>query len=77
MTTDIAIRYAQALFEAATEARATAETLEQLAAIGAWLRRHPELLGGLQVRLDHRVIDGSVRRQLIELRERLTTARVN
>ena len=44
MTPDpIAARYAQALFEAATEARATAETLEQLAAIGEWLRRHPEL----------------------------------
>ena len=36
----------------------------------------PELLGGLQVRLDHRVIDGSVRRQLADLRERLSTVRV-
>ena len=36
----------------------------------------PELLGGLQVHLDHRVIDGSVRRQLQELRQRLTSVRV-
>ena len=35
------------------------------------------LLGGVQVRLDHRVIDGSVRRQLDELRERLTAVRVS
>jgi F-type H+-transporting ATPase subunit delta len=37
----------------------------------------PELLGGLQVYLDHRVIDGSVRRQLQELRQRLTSIRVS
>ena len=36
----------------------------------------PELLGGIQVQLDHRLIDGSVRRALEELRERLTHARV-
>ena len=36
----------------------------------------PELLGGLQVQLDHRLIDGSVRRSLEELRERLTHARM-
>lgn len=37
----------------------------------------PELLGGLQVHLDHRVIDGSVRRQLQDLRQRLTSIRVH
>ena len=37
----------------------------------------PALLGGLQVQLDHRLIDGSVRRQLDELKERLTSARVS
>lgn len=37
----------------------------------------PGLLGGLQVLLDHRVIDGSVRRELHDLRERLTTVRVS
>ena len=37
----------------------------------------PELLGGVQIRLDHRVIDGSVRRQLTELRERLSTVKVH
>jgi F-type H+-transporting ATPase subunit delta len=37
----------------------------------------PELLGGLQVHLDHRVIDGSVRRQLHDLRQRLTAIRVS
>lgn len=37
----------------------------------------PELLGGLQVYLDHRVIDGSVRRQLQDLRQRLTSIRVS
>jgi F-type H+-transporting ATPase subunit delta len=37
----------------------------------------PALLGGLEIRLDHRIIDGSVRRQLNELRQRLTTVRVS
>ena len=37
----------------------------------------PELLGGLQVRLDHRVIDGSVQRQLSELRQQLMSTRVH
>ena len=37
----------------------------------------PELLGGLQVHLDHRVIDGSVRRQLQDLRQRLSSVRVH
>ena len=36
----------------------------------------PELLGGIQVQLDHRLIDGSVRRALEELRERLAHVRV-
>ena len=37
----------------------------------------PSLLGGVQVFLGHRVIDGSVQRQLLELRERLSTVRVH
>jgi len=37
----------------------------------------PELLGGVAIRLDHRVIDGSVRRQLVDLRERLHAVRVH
>lgn len=37
----------------------------------------PELLGGIQVQLDHRVIDGSVRRQLIELGQQLAAVRVH
>ncbi len=37
----------------------------------------PQLLGGLQVVLGHRVIDGSVRRQLLELRAQLASARVS
>ncbi|PIQ83928.1 MAG: ATP synthase F1 subunit delta [Candidatus Omnitrophica bacterium CG11_big_fil_rev_8_21_14_0_20_63_9] len=36
----------------------------------------PALIGGVQVELDHRVIDGSVRRQLAELRERLSSVKV-
>jgi F-type H+-transporting ATPase subunit delta len=36
----------------------------------------PELLGGVQVVLGHRVIDGSVRRQLAELKQRLAAVRV-
>ncbi len=36
----------------------------------------PELIGGMQIRLDHRVIDASVRRQLDDLRERLRAVRV-
>lgn len=37
----------------------------------------PELLGGVQVRLGHRVIDGSIRRQLSELRQQLMAVRVH
>ena len=36
----------------------------------------PELVGGLQVMLGHRVIDGSIRRQLSYLRERLAAVKV-
>ncbi len=36
----------------------------------------PELLGGLQILLDHRVIDSSVQRQLAQLRQQLKTVRV-
>ena len=36
----------------------------------------PELLGGVQILLDHRVIDGSVQRQVEELRECLMSVRV-
>ena len=37
----------------------------------------PELLGGLQVIIGYRVIDGSVRRQLAELKDHLSTVRVH
>jgi F-type H+-transporting ATPase subunit delta len=37
----------------------------------------PTLIGGVQILLDHRLIDGSVRRQLDELREQLTSVRVS
>ena len=37
----------------------------------------PELLGGVVIHVDHRVIDGSVRRQIAELRERLTSVKVH
>ena len=37
----------------------------------------PELIGGLQIVLDHRVIDGSVRRQLDDLRQQLKSIRVH
>ena len=36
----------------------------------------PELLGGFQVQMGQRVIDGSIRRQLGELRQRLHDVRV-
>ena len=36
----------------------------------------PELLGGVQVFLGHRVIDGSIRRQLDELKQKLKTVQV-
>lgn len=37
----------------------------------------PTLLGGVQIRLDHRVIDGSIQAQLSRLRERLLSVRVH
>ena len=37
----------------------------------------PLLIGGVQLQLDHRVIDGSVRRQLDDLRQQLKTVRVH
>lgn len=36
----------------------------------------PGLLGGLQILLDHRIADGSVRRQLADLKERLHAVKV-
>ena len=36
----------------------------------------PSLIGGVQLRLDHRVIDASVRRHLDDLRQQLKTVRV-
>lgn len=36
----------------------------------------PELVGGLQIMLDQRLIDGSIRRHLIELRQQLKSVRV-
>lgn len=36
----------------------------------------PSLIGGLQVVLDHRLIDASIKRQLMELRHSLQTVRV-
>ncbi len=36
-----------------------------------------ELLGGLQILLDHRIIDGSIRQQLADLRQRLKSVRVH
>ncbi|MBI3088283.1 MAG: ATP synthase F1 subunit delta [Candidatus Omnitrophica bacterium] len=37
----------------------------------------PELIGGIQVELDHRVLDGSVKTKLAELRQRLKSVRVH
>ncbi len=37
---------------------------------------HPELLGGAQIHVGHRLIDGSLRTQLTELRHRLKQVRV-
>lgn len=36
----------------------------------------PELIAGVQIVLGYRVIDGSVRRQLVDLRQRLSSVRV-
>lgn len=37
----------------------------------------PALLGGVRIAVEHRVVDGSVQRQLEELRRRLTSVRVH
>lgn len=37
----------------------------------------PELIGGIQILLDHRVIDGSVKGQIAELKRQLRSVRVN
>lgn len=37
----------------------------------------PALLGGVQIRLDHRVIDGSIQAQLSRLRQQLLSVRVH
>lgn len=39
--------------------------------------RSPELIGGMQIRIAHRVIDGSIRAQLDQLRQRLLSVRVH
>ena len=48
--------------------RRTIELTEELA---------PELIGGIQVLLDHRVLDGSLKTKLSELRHRLKSVRVH
>ena len=72
----VTVRSAHPLSEAAlARLRKTLERREQKT-ITVETELDPALLGGVQVRLDHRVIDGTARRQLEELRERLTTVKV-
>ena len=72
----VTVRSARALpEEALNRLRASLERRERMH-VHVETEVDPKLLGGLQVQLDHRLIDGSVRRQIDELRERLTAVRV-
>ncbi len=44
--------------------------------LNVYLNLDADILGGVQVRIGNRIIDGSVRRRLVELREKLMTTRV-
>ena len=73
----VTVRSAHALSEAVLgRLRTRLERLEQKH-IQLRVEVAPELLGGVQILLDHRVIDGSAQRQLVELRHRLKSIRVN
>lgn len=55
------------------------QRLEQLEARKVELTEEqaPELIGGIQVLVDHRMVDGSLKGKLVELRQRLKSVRVH
>ena len=72
----VTVRSARALPEAVLERLRTRLERRERKHIELRTELAPELLGGLQLLLDHRVIDGSVARQLHDLREQLSAVRV-
>ena len=73
----VTVRSAHPLSEAALARLRTRLARREGKRIEMTTELDPALLGGVQVLLDHRVIDGSVQRQLVALRQRLTSIRVN
>lgn len=73
----VLVRSARPLSEPVLERLRTRIARREGKTIELLVESAPELLGGVQIRLDHRVIDGSIRRQLGELRRRLNTVRVH
>ena len=72
----VTVRSAHPISEAALERLRKTLQRRERKTITVETQLDPALLGGMQIRLDHRVIDGTARRQLDELRERLTSVRV-
>jgi F-type H+-transporting ATPase subunit delta len=73
----VLVRCAHPLPEVAVQRLHTQLAHREQKQIDIRLEVAPELLGGLQVFLGHRVIDGSVRRQLSDLKQLLQNVRVH
>ena len=73
----VVVRSARPLPEGALERLRTRLAEREHKSIELQTELAPELLGGVQIRLDYRVIDGSVQHQLVDLRERLRSIKVH
>ena len=73
----VTVRVAHPLSEAVVKRLKTKLERREHKSIDVRTELSPSLLGGAQIQLDHRVIDGSVRRQLSELAQRLAGVRVH
>ena len=72
----VVVRSAHPLSPALLERLRTALSRREQQSIEISTDLDPALLGGVQIRMGHRVIDASVRRQLDELRQRLSSVRL-
>jgi len=73
----VVVRCARPLPESLRARLETAMQRRERKQIELHVELDPALLGGVRIALDHRVVDGSVQRQLEELRQRLTSVRVH
>jgi F-type H+-transporting ATPase subunit delta len=73
----VTVRSAHPLPDAALERLKTRLEHRERKTIELTTELSPELIGGLHIRMEHRVIDGSIRAQLDQLRQQLLSVRVH